>query len=298
MNILDELFFKEISGLEKIQWTPSLNLFTGMLHDELKSLAGFRQTEGTLSLKERVEIARENRKKHVEETKDIKVSYPKSFNWLNHNNKNYMTTVKNQGFCSSCSAFGSLAVTESMAKIEHSIELNLSEGQLFFKSPGFSPEDTESTHNCKTGWAVEDALEYLINTGVIPEKEFPYNTDDKTKDLPANWQKNVTKIKGYKTLTNHQDMKSWISQNGPLIGAMSIRADFLFYGKGIYSPVLGPELGGHCITIVGYSDKKEAWLCKNSWSENWGEKGYFWIKYGECGVDSEMWGITGVIPPS
>ncbi|MGL1893228.1 MAG: C1 family peptidase [Spirochaetaceae bacterium] len=297
MSILDELFFKELSKLEKPQWTPSLNLFTGILFEELKSLAGFRTTESTLSLDERVEISRENHIKHLKDTKIITVDYPKSFNWLNKKGKNYMATVKNQGFCSSCAAFGSLAVTESMAKIEHNVDINLSEGQLFFKSPGFSPEDTPSTHNCKTGWPVEDALNYLVNTGVVTEKEFPYDTDDKDKALSTGWQNRVTKIKGYKTLTTEEEMKSWIFTNGPLIGAMSLRADFLFYGEGIYSPILGPELGGHCITIVGYSDDKEAWLCKNSWGESWGESGYFWIKYGECGVDSEMWGITGVIPP-
>ena len=49
--------------------------------------------------------------------------------------------------------------------------------------------------------------------------------------------------------------------------------------------VTGDAVGYHCILIVGYDDAEKAWICKNSWGTGWGDKGYFRIGYGECGID-------------
>jgi len=35
----------------------------------------------------------------------------------------------------------------------------------------------------------------------------------------------------------------------------------------------------HIITIIGWDNKKQAWLIRNSWGVNWGDDGYGWIKF-------------------
>ncbi len=67
----------------------------------------------------------------------------------------------------------------------------------------------------------------------------------------------------------------------------------LFYRKGIFINQTDNPLGGHCVCCIGYDDDKEAWLCKNSWGDQWGDGGFFWIKYGDSSIDDEMWGING-----
>lgn len=37
--------------------------------------------------------------------------------------------------------------------------------------------------------------------------------------------------------------------------------------------------GGHCVLGVGYNDARQQILCKNSWSAQWGQAGYFWMPY-------------------
>jgi C1A family cysteine protease len=53
-------------------------------------------------------------------------------------------------------------------------------------------------------------------------------------------------------------------------------------------PVAGTyEVGGHAVDVVGYNDgvrcpntlASGAFLCRNSWSANWGMAGYFWLPY-------------------
>jgi len=39
------------------------------------------------------------------------------------------------------------------------------------------------------------------------------------------------------------------------------------------------KLGGHAICAVGYDDTKKWLICRNSWGETWGDKGYFYLPY-------------------
>ena len=43
------------------------------------------------------------------------------------------------------------------------------------------------------------------------------------------------------------------------------------------------RLGGHALTIVGYDDYKfgGSFRVVNSWGREWGDNGYFWIKYSD-----------------
>ena len=49
-------------------------------------------------------------------------------------------------------------------------------------------------------------------------------------------------------------------------------------------------LGGHAIKVIGWGKENntEYWLCANSWTEKWGEKGFFRIKFGECNIETNV----------
>ena len=94
-------------------------------------------------------------------------------------------------------------------------------------------------------------------------------------------------------------MKAFIAQTGPLTACLTVYEDlYLHYTGNVYeynSQTSGNEVGGHCVCIVGYDDDGKYWIAKNSWGTGWGTEGYFLIGYGNCGIDSEMWGINGTI---
>ena len=46
----------------------------------------------------------------------------------------------------------------------------------------------------------------------------------------------------------------------------------------LLNEITGSE-GGHSMAIVGYDDEKKVFIIRNSWSDRWGDKGYFYIDY-------------------
>ena len=74
--------------------------------------------------------------------------------------------------------------------------------------------------------------------------------------------------------------------------------DFMRYRGGVYSPhptTSGEPLGGHAVVIVGYGVDTDItgtrqiryWKCKNSWTDKWGEGGYFRIERGSNAAEIE-----------
>ena len=275
----------------KATWTASENKFTRMSATTRSLLLGYVPGPQDLSLEEAENVAKANFAAFVKK-RAVTVTYPVSCDLRNMNGKHYITSIKNQGICLSCVAFGTIATVEGAARklLENPfLDIDLSEAHLFF-----CYGKTEGT-SCFHGWRPEPALDFLCAKGVVDESCYPYNLIHQNgSNLCADWQNRLTKITGWQTLSSMDEMKSWISTKGPLVATYTVYLDFLFYRSGIYKHVVGTSLGGHCVSCVGYDDGEGYWICKNSWGPLFGEDGFFKIAYGECGIDAKMWAIKGI----
>jgi hypothetical protein len=210
---------------------------------------------------------------------------PEKYDWSDVNGKDWTTAIRNQKSCGSCVSFGTLGALESVVQIElgQQLECDFSEAHLFFCGGG----------SCSGGWSISRAVGFLEDYGVSDEECFPYVPRDMSCDhLCPDWEQMAVKVShggrvgGFPQ--NISNIKKALIEYGPLITGFTVYEDFSSYNSGVYEHVYGDVRGGHAVTIVGYDDNEECWICKNSWGKNWGERGYFRIKYGECGIATSM----------
>jgi len=221
-------------------------------------------------------------------------AYPPEFDWrqaLASGGRpagDYVTPIRDQGQCGSCVSFGSVAALESAELIKNNTpanDLDLSEAFLFFCHKGVAGG------NCDVGWNVNTAMTSLQGTGTVDEECFPYTDHQQACNSCSDWVNRLKKIKAWHTITATSGMKNWIANYGPLVTCFTVYQDFDAYSTGVYHHVSGAARGGHCVCCIGYDDKVQAWICKNSWGNGWGEKGFFYIAYSQCGIDAMMWAL-------
>lgn len=295
---LNKQFLKQVQSsinAKNVNWQAKETSMLGLSDSQRKRRLGYipKQNEPSLAAIEKTSSDKATRYMTLMASSPLALaryskSAPSTWDWRNVNGRNFIDAVRDQGDCGSCVAFATVAALESNARIHNDValtdisSLDMSEAQLFFCGAG---------RKCNVGWYIPDALSYCRNHGVTIESDFPYTDHDQACKLPADWQSKATQTKHSHRIDSIYDMKSWISERGPLITRFNVYTDFFSYGGGVYEHVSGAREGGHAVLCIGYSDSKRAWLCKNSWGKGWGESGYFWIRYGQCGINANMYAI-------
>jgi len=205
-------------------------------------------------------------------------SVPSSYDWRDYG---VMTSVKDQGGCGSCVAFGTIGAFEAVIQVEGGPPSDLSEAHLFFCNNRQCNKGDENY-----GWNTSAALNYLLNYGTPDELCFPYQDYNMPCDTCPDWQARAKKISNWNWVaSNRSSIKSALVEHGPLVARFDVYTDFFSYTEGVYYHIWGDLEGGHCVTLVGYNEDQDYWICKNSWGSSWGENGYFRIGYGECRIE-------------
>lgn len=197
----------------------------------------------------------------------------------------WITPVRDQKGCGSCWAFGTVGVVEACANLYFNRFLN----------PDLSEQEIVSCNtdagSCHGGLPIE-ATQYIKNNGIVDESCFPYASLYTTSAIPCAEKCSqptiITGIGG----TYAYNYDTLIKQNKNPENEMK--------SKLIQAPIAGWFHSlGHVMTIVGYKKLKSGdtiydpesqkvitvnpddsrigktiWICKNSYTTNFGENGY------------------------
>ncbi|HMA83232.1 MAG TPA: C1 family peptidase [Candidatus Thermoplasmatota archaeon] len=222
---------------------------------------------------------------------------PEKWDWRDVEGDDWCTPIRDQiqDECGSCWAFGTLGALESTYKIwmnDASLDVDLSEQYILSCSDG----------SCD-GWYLPMTLDWIESQGIIFENCMPYESDD---TIPCEskcdgWRDQLFGTTDYTRLPpgDIPSIKEAIVTYGPLPASMDIYADFYpTWEGGVYEYNYGDFVFGHVVTIVGYDDTegdkdRGYWICKNSWGSDWGENGWFRIKFGECKIENSVYYLEG-----
>ena len=225
-----------------------------------------------------------NNNKSKEESLDNIKYVPNSIDW---EEKNKVSSVKNQGQCGSCWAFSATEAVESAWAIKKNQLYNLSEQELVDCSSSYG------NHGCEGG-LMDNAFEYIIDNGLCSNISYPYNSGEGS--CMNTTCKKLVHITNYTDVkkNNEKILKKAVSITPVSVAIQANKRSFQFYKSGIYSDYgCGYELD-HGVLLVGYGyDDKlnmKYWKIKNSWGDSWGENGYIRLEKdindsrGLCGI--------------
>lgn len=200
---------------------------------------------------------------------------PSSFSWCK---KGKCTPIKNQGQCGSCWAFATVGVFESKKLIKGQGKKNLSEQYLV--------SCNKDGWDCSGGWFAHDyhwnkAGKRQNKPGARLERDFRY----KAKDLACKRTRRRNRLTGWAFVKNSYSvpsvraLKRAIRNKGPVAVAVCVNSAFINYSGGVFKGPGCDDLN-HAVILVGWNNRKRAWLLRNSWGTGWGKNGYMWIRWG------------------
>ena len=210
---------------------------------------------------------------------------PESYDWRDIDGVDYTTSIKNQGSCGSCWAFGTIAPLECNILIKTGLEVDLSEQWLV--------SCNRDGWGCQGGWWAQDYLEWKTDscggTGTVLEEDFPYVASNAPCNCPYphNYLIDDWKFIGSGGgIPSVDSMKQAIIDYGPISVAVAVNSAFHDYPGGVFSGPTSSNIN-HAIALVGWDDTQGSngvWFLRNSWGPGWGENGYMRIEYGVCEV--------------
>ncbi|KAE8588075.1 hypothetical protein XENTR_v10022324 [Xenopus tropicalis] len=279
-------------GLRRLIWEKNFKMITAHNLEYSEGLHTYEMAMNHLGDMTSEEVVRtmtglwvHRRNRSTNFTSEDNTAQEKIPDSIDYRKKGYVTPIRNQGSCGSCWAFSSVGALEG--------QLKKKKGKLVDLSPQNLVDCVKKNDGCGGGY-MTNAFEYVRdNKGIDSENAYPYVGED--QECMYNATGKAASCKGFKEVQEGSEkaLKKAVGLVGPVsVGIDAGLSSFQFYSKGVYyDKDCNAENINHAVLAVGYGTQKKTkyWIVKNSWGEDWGNKGYILMareKDNACGISS------------
>jgi len=215
---------------------------------------------------------------HTPTDKELAVYLPQKFSL-----RSLMPAVYDQGELGSCTANAIGGAVQYQQLKQDLAEGRHVPSRLFIY---WNERYLEGTVNEDAGAAIRDGMKVVGADGVPPESDWPYDISKFTEKPPA---------KAFEDALQYESKYGRVTQSQPSLQASIYHRRPVVFGFTVYEsfetvavaetgimpmPKKGEQiLGGHAVVAIGWKliNDQLYFECRNSWSVEWGDKGYFWM---------------------
>lgn len=227
-----------------------------------------------------------NNKRLLKKIKNDVVGTTKNVDWREFG---FVTRVRDQGKCGACYAIATVGALEGVYS-------------RFYKAPvEFSVQElvdcSRANNGCDGGW-LGNSYDYISGKKLQwPELEASYQYSGEKAECKAAAHDSFHGLRciGHLSLENNDEYEIYEALlDTPVPSAIITTPELILYENGILEGVckdtanIDPD---HAVLIIGFGKDSNGgyWIIKNSWGDDWGEDGYFRLRFGknECKIASD-----------
>lgn len=211
--------------------------------------------------------------------------------------RNMCSKIENQGGIGSCTGHATCSALEYLEFKETGKCEDMSRLMAYY-----SGRVLDGNPQWDAGATIRNVVKGLAKWGVCHENLWPYD-EEKVLERPPDacwYDAEKHQLLGYYALKSYSDMLSCLAAGFPFVFGFTVYPSLMMEEPSKTGIVRMPDkdetpMGGHAVVAVGYDLDKDYYIVRNSWGEDWGDKGYMYMprKYVEDpNLSDDFWQIT------
>ncbi len=214
----------------------------------------------------------------------------------------FCTAVENQGMIGSCTANAAVGALEYHYKRQTGSSPELSRMFVYYNSRRMRGQVMMDT-----GAEIREAMASVMAFGVCREELWPYDPALFALEPPPAAYNDATvhEAMQYARVDGGQGAVSALVEGLPVV--FGTRIPMRCYEQAATTGMLpapsaeelrDPTRGGHAMLIVGYDNTERVFIVRNSWGEEWGERGYCRIPFDvidACSRPEDFWVVAELV---
>jgi C1A family cysteine protease len=168
----------------------------------------------------------------------------------------------------------------------------------------FNERSMNNSTASDSGAAIRDSVKAVVQWGVCPETEWPYDPAQFAVEPPKTTYADAGKHLALVYEAVDQDIDSLqgcLAAGFPFVFGFTVHQSFESDETAKTGIVTMPRwfertVGGHAVMAVGYQDADQMFVVRNSWGPDWGAQGYFFFPYAymTSKLCSDFWTVRTV----